>query len=214
MKSIKLNKNRLQIFHEGKKRRIFVGELIYDEKHDKYELNYDEKYANSKTAIPISPELSLFKLKHSSKGKLFPVFMDRIPEKSNPAYADYCKSQGISPNEKNLMILLGTIGRRGPSSFVFEPVYRDEFKPEDVAKWRDELGVSQYDFAEAFDINRVTLQKIEAGESRDANTLKRIHVLLVFPEVALWQLRQTGGKVHAEVLSKLIGYFKSKDKGA
>lgn len=212
MKSIKLNKNRLQIFHEARKRKFFVGELIYDEKNDKYELIYNKHYANSKTAIPISPELSLFKLKHSSKGKLFSAFLDRIPEKSNPAYATYCKSQGISPNEKNLLVLLGAIGRRGPSSFVFEAVYGDEFKPEDVAKWRAELNISQHDFSEAFDISRVTLQKIESGESRDANTLKRIEVLCLFPEVAIWQLKKTGGRINREVLERLIKYFNQLEK--
>src|SRR5204863_229612 len=97
----KLDDNRLHIFHEGKKRRIFVGELIYNKKKDIYEFNYDKNYTHSKNAIPISPELSIFKLHHQlKKGKLFPAFLDRIPEKANPAYKDYCKSQGISPNEK------------------------------------------------------------------------------------------------------------------
>lgn len=154
----------------------------------------------------------MFKLKHASKGKLFPAFIDRIPERSNPAYASYCKSQGISPNEKNLIVLLGTIGKRGPSSFVFEQVYEDEFDPAAVTAWREALGISQHDFAEAFDISKVTLQKIEAGESRDANTLKRIQVLLTFPEVALWQLRQTGGRVHVDVLNRLEGYLSDCEK--
>src|SRR5258708_1368495 len=105
---IKLDGHRLQIFHEGFKRRIFVGELTYDSKTNQYELIYDKKYANSKNAIPIGQELDLFKLRHKSKkGELFPSFIDRIPLKSNPAYKDYCKSQGISENEENLIILLG-----------------------------------------------------------------------------------------------------------
>lgn len=39
------------------------------------------------------------------------------------------------------------------------------------------------------------------------NTLKRIQILLEFPEVALWQLKQTGSRVHKDVLSKLILHF-------
>src|SRR5579872_66873 len=121
---IKPDEYRLKIFHEGRKRRILVGELIYDKKKDRYELIYDKNYADSKKAIPIGPDLNLFKLHHQSKkGELFPSFMDRIPDKSNPAYNDYCKAQGVSPAEKNPIILLGAIGKRGPSSFVFEPVY-------------------------------------------------------------------------------------------
>ncbi len=204
----KLDENRLQIFHEGRKRRIFVGELTYNKKKNIYELNYDKNYANSKNAIPISSDLTLFKLKHQSKkGKLFPAFIDRIPERANPAYKDYCMSQGISPNEKNPILLLGFIGRRGPSSFIFEPVYQAEFSPADIASLRKKLGVTQYDFAMAFDINKITLQRIESGTSQDENTLKRIQILFSFPEVALWQLKQTGGWVHKDVLNKLINYF-------
>src|SRR6202022_1252354 len=97
---------------------------IYEKINDRYELTYNKKYAHSKNAIPIGPDLHLFKLHHQSKkGKLFSSFIDRIPEKSNPAYKDYCKAEGISSTEKNPIILLGTIGKRGPSSFIFEPVY-------------------------------------------------------------------------------------------
>ena len=31
-----------------------------------------------------------------------------------------------------------------------------------------------------------------------------------FPEVALWQLKQTGERLHSHVLGKLIKYFESK----
>lgn len=210
---IKPDKNRLHIYHEGRKRRIFVGELFYDTEKDRYELTYDKRYTRSKTAIPISPELSLFKLKHfSKKGELFPTFIDRIPDRDNPAYEVYCEAQGISVKERNPIILLGAIGKRGPSSFVFEPVYYDEFHLEELIKLHEKLGITQYDFAEAFDISKVTLQRIESGESRDLNTMKRIQILFEFPEVALWQLRLTGGRVHAEVLDKLVKYFVAKNK--
>lgn len=121
-----------------------------------------------------------------------------------------CFKKGL----KSLLVLekgnmLKAIGKRGPSSFVFEQVYEDEFDPAFVTKWRGELGISQHDFAEAFDISKVTLQKIEAQQSRDAATWKRIQVLLTFPDVALWQLKQTGGRVHAEVLNRLVMYFKA-----
>lgn len=206
---IKLDKHRLKIFHESRKRRVLVGELIYNKEKDRYELIYDKRYAHSKSAIPISPNLGLFKLRyHSEKGKLFPSFIDRIPDKSNPAYNDYCKTQGISPTEKNPIILLGAIGKRGPSSFVFEPVYTSEFDSTDIIKLREQLQITQHDFAEAFDISKTTLQRIEAGVSHDLNTLKYLQVLFKFPEVALWQLKQTGSRVHKDVATTLIKYFK------
>lgn len=202
------DKNRLQIFHEGRKRRIFVGELKYIEEKDCYQLSYDKNYVKLKNAIPVSPELSLFKIKHiSKKGELFPVFMDRIPLKTNPAYADYCFAQNISVNEKNPIILLGSIGKKGPSSFIFESVYEDDFTGIDLIKIRESLDISQHDLAQAFGLSEITLKKIESGKSKDPNTLRLIQIFFTFPESGLWQLRKTGMRVHSSVLSKLIKYF-------
>lgn len=207
---IELDKTKLLIFHESRKNRIFVGELIYVKEKDRYELIYDENYTRLKKAIPISPKLDLFKLRHKSeKGKLFPAFIDRIPEKSNPAYEDYCKAQRISPKEKNQIVLLGSIGKRGPSSFVFEPVYKTEFSKKDILAFREELQISQQELAKAFDIKKLTLLKIETEKSMDANTLKLLQIYFQFPEVALWQLKQTGGRIHSDILNKLIKYFET-----
>lgn len=207
---LKLNKNRLRIFQEGLKRRIFAGELRYDEKEDRYELLYDKKYTYSKNAISFGPNLSLFQLRHvSEKGKMFPYFLDRIPDRENPAYPDYCRSQGISVDENNVLVLLGTIGRRGPSCFIFEAVYDTSFDLAEIIAWRKQLEISQHDFALAFDFSKATLQRIEDGKSIDHNTLKRLEILFCFPEIALWQLKQTGGKVHVHVLTKLLEYFRN-----
>lgn len=211
---IKQDDHRLQIFHEGRKRRLFVGELIYDKQSSRFILTYDKRYARSKKAIPLGPGLDLFTLRHESEqNKLFPLLEDRIPEKSNPAYIDYCKSQGISINEKNPIILLGTIGRRGPSSFVFELVHDEEFDPVEIVSFRKKLDITQHDLAQAFDVKKSTLQRIEAGVSRDMNTLKRLEILLKFPDVAIWQLKKTGNLVHRDVLNKLLNYFKNDRSG-
>ena len=86
-----IDPDRLKIYHELTKRRLYVGELIFDRHNDVYKLIYDKNYMNSANAIPLGPDLDLFKMVHiSQKGKLFPVFIDRIPERANPAYADYC----------------------------------------------------------------------------------------------------------------------------
>jgi len=206
--NLKLCQDKLNIFHEGRKRRIFVGELNYSKEQEVYELTYDESYAYSDTAIPLGPELDLFKLRHrSEKGKLFKSLLDRIPSKENPAYKDYCASQGISPDEQNPIILLGSIGKRGPSSFIFEPVYYSSFTKEDIKKLRQEIGLTQHDLANILDISIATLARIETGTSHDTNTIKRIEVFFTFPEVALWELKQTGGWLHSEVLAKLHNHF-------
>lgn len=210
---LKIDPNRLLIFHELKKRRIYVGELIHDVKLDVYKLIYDQNYLNSKNAIPLAPELSLFKEVYiSNKGQLFSAFLDRIPEKQNPAYADYCRSQGISINENNPIILLGTIGSRGPSSFVFERTYKPGISIIKITELRQELNITQHDLAEAFGISKVTLQKIESGVSSDIKTIKLLQIYFTFPEVAIWQLHQTGAMVHSLVLSKLFTYFYEKIK--
>lgn len=210
MKS-KIDSAKLLIFHEARKRRIFVGELTYHKEKDQYEFSYDKKYLVLKNAIPVGPELSLFKKKHvTSENKLFPSFQDRIPSKANPAYEDYCKAQGISPSEKNPIILLGFIGRRGPSSFVFEPVYKRDFSNVDILRFRKQLRLTRHDLAEAFDFSLPTIQRIESGKSQDLNTIKRLQIYLEFPEVALWQLQQAGGRVHGDVHSRLLNYFNEK----
>lgn len=208
--TLKLDPTKLRVFHEGRKRRVFVGDLVYVKENNNYEFIYNKKYTQSKNAIPVGPGLDLFKLRHESeKGKLFPSFIDRLPDKDNPAYNDYCKAQGIYPDEENLIILLGTIGKRGPSSFVYEQVYCDVFAVSEITQLRKQLNITQNDLAKAFDINRVTLLRIESGASHDISTLRLIQMLLEFPEVALWQLKQTGGRIHRDALTKLINYFES-----
>lgn len=202
------DQNKIEVYLEGRRRRAFVGTLLFNKERDQYQFIYDQKYAKSEKAIPIGPDLSLFKKTHwSEKGKLFPSFADRIPSRSNPAYEEYCRSQGISVNERNQIVLLGTIGRRGPSSFVFEPVVLDKFDVSEIAKFRKEIGISRYELAVAFDLNEVTLQRLETSKSTDANTLKRIQIYLEFPEVALWQLATTGHRVSNETQEKMKEFF-------
>ena len=201
----KLDENRLHIFHEGRKRRIFVGELIHDKKKDVYQFIYDKSYVQLKNAIPIGADLSLFELKHTSKkGKLFASFIDRLPDKDNPAYKDYCEAQNISPEEKNLIILLGSIGKRGPSNFIFEPVYHNSFNRFDIINFRNKLEITQHDLATAFNISKSTLQRIESGESNDPNILKLIQIFIEFHEVRQWQLKETQGYMLNGVLGKLM----------
>lgn len=66
------------------------------------------------------------------------------------------------------------------------------------------------DLANAFGIKQVTLQRIESGMTHDKNTIKLLQIYFNFPEVALWQLQQTGARVHAVVLWRLKEYFSKK----
>ncbi len=205
----KIDKNQLHVFSESRKRRFFVGTLKWDSFKNQFEFRYDQKYSMSKMAIPIGKELDLFKKIHLSKKKLFPSFADRIPSPDNPAYKDYCFSQGISVDESNPIILLVSIGRRGPSTFIFEPVIANSFTYEKIRRVREALGVSIHDFAAAFDFNPPTLQRVESGRKADLGTLRRIQIYLEFPKVALWQLEMNAGKINASTFQKLWSFFEN-----
>lgn len=205
------DRTRLKIFYDTKKRRMPVGELSYNSKTDRYELVYDKQYACSAKAIGMGPTLGLSKLKHcSEKGKMFPILLDRIPDRRNPAYEDYCEAERISPDETNPIVLLSSIGRRGPSSFIFEPIYHDPFDGSDIKQFRKTLEITQHDFAAAFGLSKTTLQRIEAKKSHDPNILRLIQIFIKFPEVAIWQLQQTGIHVKRPLLLQLAKHFKAK----
>ncbi|HEY8270484.1 MAG TPA: hypothetical protein VIG33_06310 [Pseudobdellovibrionaceae bacterium] len=208
--------NHLEVYLEGRKRRTFVGTLSYNEEQDTFQFQYETKYVKSLKAIPIGPDLSIFKRKHiSEKGKLFPSFADRIPSRSNPAYEEYCRSQGIAIDERNPIVLLGTIGRRGPSSFVFEPVVQNSFSQDEIVSFRKTLNLTLNELAIAFDINEQTLQRVESKKSKDQHTLKRMQIYFEFPEVALWELESNGSKLNHQAYGKLKVYFeKQLDKGS
>lgn len=208
----KIDKSRLNVYSESRKRRTLAGSLSWDKKKNQSEFKYDAKYAKSKTAIPIGKELDLFKKIHFSKGKLFPSFADRIPSKENPAYEDYCISQGISVSEENPIVLLIAIGKRGPSTFIFEPIYQNSFSFMDVKNFRESLEVSIHEFAAAFDFNPPTLQRLESGKKSDLSTIRRAQIYLEFPKVAMWQLEMNSGKIHFETFQKLWKYFESQQQ--
>ena len=203
------NPNRLEVYSETKRRKTYVGELSFVPKSRTWEFKYDKSYLRSKSAIPLGPELSLKRQSYKAKDKLFPSFADRIPSKANPAYEEYCASQGISPTERNQIVLLTTIGKRGPSTFVFEAVYdeSDFDVRSELAKVSKELHLSSWDIATAFDLFQLTVQRILNGKSKDRNTLRLIEIFLTFPEVALRQINQTSKKLPGETAAKLNAYF-------
>lgn len=204
--------NRLEVYLEIRKRRLLVGMLEFDLAKNIFVFSYEKKYLASKSAIPVGPELPMSKLKHTSeRNQLFPTFLDRIPSRENPAYKEYCQSQGISVNEQNLIILLTTIGHRGPSFFIYEPIFIEIGDiAQELKTFRKNLGLSQWDVAMVFDIPEITIKKIEARQTTDSNILRLINYYLTFPNIVLLQLSITGKKVHADTRTKVYRYFKAK----
>ncbi len=200
----------VEVFLEGRKSKEFVGRLVKKKEKGttKYLFRYDDKYFAKKNALPLGPEMPLTRREYISN-KLFVPFLDRIPSRENPAYPEYCEKFGILPSENNPFILLVTIASRGPSSFVFEPVFATSYRDEDAKKFRLSLGLTVREFAVAFDISQVTITKIENKKSSGRDILKRIEIYEKFPLVALFEVGRNWGHLHESIRDKLIEKIKN-----
>ena len=184
------------VYLERRKSRKLVGELTYNPKEKTYIFRYDKKYLQSQM-IPLGPELPLGRQKFVSK-KLFESFVDRLPSRENPAYRDYCESEGIAVNETDPFILLTTIGKRGPSSFVFEGRYEKTFNAQDVKAFRDELQLTTKEFSLGFGITENTLIAIETGQGGGRDVMKRLELYILFPSVALFEFQRNCSQIHRD----------------
>ena len=203
--SLKINKiTAIDVYAEFGKSRILVGRL--NKIKDKFQFTYNRKYLMSKKKLSLGPEFPMTKMRFYSDS-LFNSFKDRIPSKENPAYSEYCEKFGISSDENNELVLLATIGSRGPSSFVFEPVFDSEFTAVDLAAFRKKLKLSIRDFAILFDFSYATVNKIENGKMSGRDILKRVEIYALFKEAALFEIERNKAKVHSsvyELVKKLL----------
>ena len=201
------------IYLERRKTRTFVGKLTMDQEKNvtTFYFQYDEKYLKRKYAIPLGPELPLSE-KFYEAINLFPSFQDRIPAKENPAYVDYCREAGISSQENNPLVLLSTIGKRGPSSFVFEPVYEKQFTVNDLISYRENLGLTIREFASLFSISASHLQRIEANKFPGKDILKLIEIYKEHPLVALEEIKKNSGAIYTEKYQKILNLLQHKIK--
>jgi HipA-like protein len=203
----------LAVYSEGARIKIFVGSLKRINK-GLFQFEYTREYLKSKGAIGIGQDLPISKIKHTTKSPtLFASFADRIPSRSNPAYGEYCEDTGISPDENNPIVLLTTIGRRGPSTFVFEPIYltEEEQVPLRLKEFRKKTGVSLRIVAEAFNFNFVTLQRVEQGTSKDRNTIRLLHIYLHNASLARWVITINSPKLSQKIVADLLNYFKKNE---
>lgn len=199
----------INVFLERRSTRIHVGKL--ERKENKYTFTYSEKYLNYKKAIPLGHELPLTKQYFENK-ELFPFFFDRIPASENPAYPEYCKQFDISPEEKNSIILLATIGRKGPSWFVFEPVWGDTFSSKDLKAFRCELGLSTRDFALCFGISQATIVRIENNKASGAEVFKLLDILSEFPEAAVYYIEKYASGLHSKTKEKVLSKLRERNR--
>jgi HipA-like protein len=192
----------IKVYLEKKSRkREFVGRL--ERTNNNYQFFYEESYLNCSKSIPLGPELPLTKREFTSS-ILFPSLADRIPSKENAAYREYCDQFGINPEEKDPCILLATIGRRGPSSFVFEPIWKETFTAASLKKFRKELGLSTRDFAECFGLTQATVVRIENAQTSGKETLKFIEVLYKIPEAATYFISRHASRMSSETKERVL----------
>ena len=111
-------------------------------------------------------------------------------------YNTYCEWRGISPDEKDPIVLLPTIAHKGPSSFIFAPVTQPPFTKDDLFNFRKELKLSIREFADLFDFSPATIQKIEKGKMSGKDSLKRIELYFKFSETALMEVNRSGFKIN------------------
>lgn len=184
------------VYLERRKSRKFVGELTYDFKKNMYIFTYDKAYLRA-NLIPLGPELPLNPKKFTSS-ILFEPFIDRLPSRENPAYKEYCAAENIEVTEQDPFVLLTTIGKRGPSSFIFERKKQDPLGAQELKIFRQELGLTTREFAIGFAIGAKTLISIENGHSVGRDAMKRLELYIRFPEVALFEFRRNCAAIHRD----------------
>lgn len=195
----------IKVYLELKSYRLFVGTLT--KKENLFHFEYEKSYLNNRHAIPLGPEMPLTRPVYRS-GELFIPFADRIPSRENPAYPEYCQATGINIDEKDSFIILSTIAHRGPSSFIFEPLFEDVFTSKDLLAFRKALGLTVKEFATCFEFSPAAITRIELGQSSGREVLKRVEIYAHYPEVALNQLRSHGSILHTNKQRNIEKFFK------
>lgn len=195
------------VYLEKRKTREYVGELTRKDK--RFIFIYDDAYLYKERSIPLGPDLPLTKKKFTSD-TLFPSFEDRIPSKKNPAYPEYCKMVGIDPKEKDLLILVATLGRKGPSSFIFAPVTQDNFTDEDILAFRKKLNLTVREFSDLFEFSPTTINRIEKKMTSGKDSLKRLEIYYRYPMVALNEISKNLSKINDEKAQFVENYFYEK----
>ena len=200
----------IQVYAEGKRTRRLAGVLVKEKSSSGepgFRFTYEDDFLKWDKAVAVGPEFPLTGRSYFST-TLFPSFCDRIPSRQNPAYGEYCLATGIEIYEDKPFVLLTTIGKRGPSCFIYEPLVEENFKAEDAAAFRNALGLSLRQFGLLFDFAPYTIQKIEAGKMSGRDVLKRMEMYARFPEVAQFEMNRNKACVHSELWEKVSKVYR------
>src|SRR5207249_2550742 len=117
----------------------------------------------------------------------------RIPSNQNPAYQEYCRAMGVQADENDVIVLLSTIGRKGPSSFIFYPIYQHTITSTELLKYRKFLGFTTREFAHVFELTQASLTALERNRVKGTSLFRKLEIILAYPAVALNFLLINGG---------------------
>ncbi|MDA1354545.1 MAG: HipA N-terminal domain-containing protein [bacterium] len=193
------------VFAQTKTQRMPVGTLWRSDQG--FHFCYDSSYLKRSNALPVGPELPL-KPPLFTSSELFASFADRIPSKRNPAYPDYCAQWGISDTETDVLVLLSTIGHRGPSSFLFRLKYHDNFSEIEFKQFRIELGLTVRDFASLLDVSPSTITMTEKGNLKSKWLLDYCEILRQFPDTLGFQLKKRGMFLHDDKIQLVKAFIR------
>lgn len=194
---------RVNVFSQNKNRRVLVGQ-IWREKNE-YCFQYNTGYIKLRSGIPLGVELPKYQTGVIRSKKLFPSLEERIPSRQNPEYPNYCRQWGISPEEQDQLILLVTIGNRGPSSFLFRKDEDILIEGLQINNFRQKLNLSLREFAVFLDVQPATLSKTEKGSLAPDMFLRLCRLLINVPQALGFQLKLRGQYLHD---NKILGIKK------
>ena len=158
--------NIIEVYSESGKRRAFVGRFARVKSG--YIFQYSTEWLNNDKAFQLGDDIPLGS--ETLKFKKFPKsLLERIPPKTSTNYKRYCKERGISTSENDQMILLGTIGHKGASSFVFE--LSDEFDRKNKVLEKLNSLMQTFtlrDLAYLYGVSHGSIQRVLKGDTSGA----------------------------------------------
>src|SRR3989338_7418629 len=193
----------VDVFLERFQTRVYVG--ILRQEKNQFIFSYDKTYLNMKNILPLGPEFPLTCQEYSSD-KLFPSFLDRLPDSESPSYADDCTHVGLAITTTDPIVLLARF-KRGPSSFIFEPIYKNKYSYQHIEKLKDKLGLSLQDVAYLFDVSLSSLQKIKTKDTPGNEILRQIELYLEVPEALEFQIQRNAKYLHPEKVKKALEFL-------
>lgn len=202
--------NAVDVYLKKRKTHQYVGRLSRENSH--FIFIYDNLYLYKDRSIALGPDLPLTKKKFISK-VLFPSFSDRIPSNKNPAYKEYCRMVGIDPSEDDQIVLVATLGQKGPSSFIFSPAIESTITHDDIVNFRKYLSLTVREFGELFDFSPTTISSIENKTISGKEAMTRLEVYCNVPEAALYELNKNRFKINEEKVRSVEKRLLSKIKG-